>query len=111
VELAEPGEGIVVFKPRDEEIYFYLPPCARTCRDAGCMASLPGAGAAMLGVARRDDYERLRGEWRSVQLVEVDQVCGLDAGRIRWQEQVLFRMRDQRPRRGAGGVDRRGVRP
>jgi 4-amino-4-deoxy-L-arabinose transferase-like glycosyltransferase len=111
LELADPGEGIVVFKPRDEEIYFYLPPGARTCRDAGCMASLWDAGTVMLGVARRDDFERLREEWRSVQLTEVDRVRGVDAGRVRWEEQVLFRMRELRPRPGSAGVDSQGVRP
>ncbi len=111
VELADPGEGIVVFKPRDEEIYFYLPPGARTCRDAGCMASLPHAGAAMLGVARQEDFERLREEWRRVRLQEVDRVRGVDAGHVRWEEQVLFRMHERRSRRDGAGVDRQGVPP
>jgi hypothetical protein len=113
VELRGPGEEIVVFKPRDEEIYFYLPAGTRTCRDAGCMASLADAGAALLGVARRDDYERLRTEWRAVRLDEADRVTGVNTGRARWDEQVLFRVSHTRARRdgGAAGVDRRRVRP
>ncbi len=113
VELRAPDEEIVVFKPRDEEIYFYLPADVRTCRDAGCMASLADAGAALLGVARRDDFERLRAEWRVVRLDEADRVTGVHLGRARWDEQVLFRVSRIRPRRDgtAASVDRRRVRP
>jgi 4-amino-4-deoxy-L-arabinose transferase-like glycosyltransferase len=113
VELRGPDEKIVVFKPRDEEIYFYLPADVRTCRDAGCMASLADAGAALLGVARRDDFERLRAEWRAVRLDEAGRVTGVHLGRARWDEQVLFRMSRTRPHRNgaAASVDRRRVRP
>jgi len=113
VELKAPDEAIVVYKPRVEEIYFYLPPSTGTCRDAGCMASLVDAGVAVLGVGRRDDFERLGEEWRGARLVEVDRVSGVDAGRARRDEQVLFRVAPLRPRpRGAGaGVDSRRAGP
>jgi len=114
VELERDGERIVVFKPRDEEIFFYLPVNVRACRDAGCMAALPAAGGDWLAVARRDDLELLREEWRAAQLVEVDRVRGVDAGHARWDEQVLFRVvRRARPHGGgaAGGVDRQEVDP
>ena len=114
VALERDGERIVVFKPRDEEIFFYLPVNVRACRDAGCMAALPAAGGDWLAVARRDDLELLREEWRAAQLVEVDRVRGVDAGHARWDEQVLFRVvRRARPHGGgaAGGVDRQEVDP
>jgi hypothetical protein len=75
------------------------------------MASLPHAGTAMLGVARREDFERLREEWRGVRLLEVDRVRGVDAGHVRWEEQILFRMHERRSRRDGAGVDRHGVPP
>jgi len=106
VELAGPDEEIVVFKPRDEEIYFYLPTAAGTCGTAGCMAERFDAGTSMLGVARYDDFDRLVEEWRGVRLVVVDRVAGVEAGRARWSEQVLFRV-EPSPRRTGVGVDRR----
>jgi 4-amino-4-deoxy-L-arabinose transferase-like glycosyltransferase len=106
VELAAPDEDIVVFKPRDEEIYFYLPIAAGTCGTAGCMAERFDAGASMLGVARLDDFDRLVEEWRGVRLIVVDRVAGVEAGRARWSEQVLFRVEPASRKTGVG-VDRR----
>lgn len=106
VELAKPEEEIVVFKPRDEEIYFYLPTGVRTCGDAACMAARFEAGELMLGVARRDDFGLLAEEWRGVRLTAIDRVAGVDVGHARWDEQVLFRIRDA-GRRGKPAARRR----
>ena len=106
VELARPDQEIVIFKPRDEEIYFYLPTEVRTCGDAACMAARFEAGTPMLGVARRDDFELLAEEWRGVRLTAIERVTGVDVGHARWDEQVLFRIRDVRPRGRPGGQRR-----
>ncbi|HQP43903.1 MAG TPA: hypothetical protein PLV66_09520 [Thermoanaerobaculales bacterium] len=114
IELKAPGEEIVVFKPRVEEVFFYLPRGVVTCRDAGCVASLVGEGTAVLGVGRRDDVELLAEEWRGARVVEVDRVVGVDVGRAGLGEQVLFRVDPLRPRpRAAAGasVDSRRAGP
>ncbi|HPA81299.1 MAG TPA: glycosyltransferase family 39 protein [Thermoanaerobaculales bacterium] len=114
IELKAPGEEIVVFKPRVEEVFFYLPRGVVTCRDAGCVASLVGEGTAVLGVGRRDDVELLAEEWRGARVVEVDRVVGVDVGRAGLGEQVLFRVDPLRPRPRAAagaGVDSRRAGP
>lgn len=91
-ELVRPSEDIVVFKPRDEELYFYLPITVETCPTAGCMAERFGEGTAMLAIARRDDFQQLSKEWQGTELDEIDRVKGVEPGRVRWNEQVLFRV-------------------
>jgi len=77
------------------------------------MAELRQAESAMLGVARRGDFDLLRKEWAGVRLEVAGRIEGLDVGHGRWQEQVLFRPRALRPRAAGagGGVDRRGGAP
>jgi 4-amino-4-deoxy-L-arabinose transferase-like glycosyltransferase len=91
VELRQPGETIVVFKPRDDDIYFYLPVEADTCRGAGCMEQLYGARGRLLAIARERDFELLIEEWPSVALRKIDQVDGIDVGHLRADRLILFR--------------------
>jgi 4-amino-4-deoxy-L-arabinose transferase-like glycosyltransferase len=107
-ELRRPGERVVVFKPRDDDLYFYLPLGARSCGGTGCLADLHQDGEAVLGLSRAREFERLRDEWRDVELEVVGRVAGLDLSRAERAEVVLFRVRQ--PDRGrpeaAPNIDR-----
>jgi 4-amino-4-deoxy-L-arabinose transferase-like glycosyltransferase len=94
-ELVRPGERVVVFKPRDDEIFFYLPVGSRACGGARCLADLQRAGVAMLGLSRAADFERLRGEWPDVELDVVARVAGIDLNRAERAEAVIFRARSR----------------
>ncbi len=107
-EIARPDEQVVVFKPHDDDLYFYLPMGSRACAGAGCLARLHRAGEAVLGLARAGDFELLKTEWPDVILVEVDRVAGIDLGRIKRDEMVIFRIRelDRGGARAPRNVDR-----
>jgi hypothetical protein len=97
-EMVRPDEHVVVFKPRDDEIFFYLPLGSGRCGGAGCLANLHRDGEAMLGLSRVPDFELLRDEWPDVDLEEVARVEGLDLSRGVRAEVVIFR-----PGRSDGG--------
>ena len=92
-ELVRPGETAVVFKPRDDEIFFYLPPGSEVCGGAGCMDRRLDAGSEILAVARAGDFDQLVKEWPGVVFDEAERVRGIDLGHVRRDEVVLFRIR------------------
>ena len=92
-ELVRPGETVVVFKPRDDEIFFYLPPGSEVCGGAGCMDRRLDAGSEILAVARAGDFDQLVEEWPRVVFDEAERVRGIDLGHVRRDEVVMFRIR------------------
>ncbi len=96
-ELLRPGESVVVFKPRDDEIFFYLPLGSEVCRGAGCMDRRMDAGSDILAVARTEDFDQLAKEWTGVVFDEAQRVHGIDLGHLRRDEVVLFRIRRESP--------------
>jgi hypothetical protein len=104
----QPDERVVVFKPRDDEVFFYLPLGSGRCGGAGCLAELHRGGEAVLGLARAPDFELLRDEWPDVRLDVVDRVAGIDLNRAERAEMVLFRPRNpgHSPSEAASNVDR-----
>jgi hypothetical protein len=93
-ELVEPGERVIVLKPRDDDLFFYLPVGSGVCEEAGCLDDLWRRGSDFLGLARSGDFAVLRDEWPGVELVEVDRVEGVDLNRVERDEVVIFRVRD-----------------
>jgi 4-amino-4-deoxy-L-arabinose transferase-like glycosyltransferase len=91
VELRRPDERIVVFKVRDDDLFFYLPVDVSVCWGADCMAAHRRVDRRVLGVARERDFEDLVRKWTEVSLLEVDRIDGIDAGHVRRETLVLFR--------------------
>jgi len=91
VELRRPDERIVVYKARDDEIFFYLPLDVVNCRPRACLAEVLGRGDAFLGVARSDDLDRFEEDFPELGVQEVERVPGVDLVRGRWTELTLFR--------------------
>ena len=92
-EIARPDDQVVVFKPHDDDLFFYLPLDSRACGGAGCLAQRHLAGESILGLSRAADFELLRNEWPDVFLDEVDRVAGIDLSRVERDEIVIFRVR------------------
>ncbi len=91
LEVRRPGERLVVYKARDDELFFYLPLETRNVRPRAEMAELLRSGEPLLGLARATDLERLL-RWREgLAVAEVERVRGVDLGHGRWTEIVLFR--------------------
>ncbi len=103
-EIAQPGEQVIVFKPRDDDLYFYLPMGSRSCGGASCLAQRHQAGEALLGLARSSAYELLQTEWSDVEYDELDRVAGIDLSRVERDEMVIFRVRE--PDHGRPGIPR-----
>jgi 4-amino-4-deoxy-L-arabinose transferase-like glycosyltransferase len=93
-ELVGPDERVVVFKPRDDDLFFYLPVDSAACENAGCLDALWRDGAQFLALTRNHDFEVLNGEWPGVDLVEIDRVEGIDLNRVERAEVVIFRVQD-----------------
>jgi 4-amino-4-deoxy-L-arabinose transferase-like glycosyltransferase len=92
------GELIVVYELRDDELLFQLPMDAKVCRTEACLEALLSARTNLLGVARACDLRALRGDEPVAALTEVTTVRGVELGRGRWSESVLFRpARDPAP--------------
>jgi 4-amino-4-deoxy-L-arabinose transferase-like glycosyltransferase len=91
-ELAAPDELVVAFKPRDDDLFFYLPVASRACDGAGCLADMWRDGTEFLGLARSADFALLQDEWRGVEQLVVDRVKGIDLNRLERDEVVLFRV-------------------
>ncbi len=100
--LVRPEETVVVFKPRDDEIFFYLPLGSEVCGGAGCMARLMDSSSEVLALARVGDFDLLKTEWPGGVFDEVARVSGIDLGHFKRDEVVLFRIRRQSP----GDIDR-----
>ena len=91
LELRRPGEPLVVYKARDDELFFELPPDAVNVRPRDELARLLAEGRPFLGIARERDLERFREEHPSLAVSTVERVRGVDLGHGRWVEMVLFR--------------------
>ena len=91
-ELLRPGETVVVFKPRDDEIFFYLPLGSEACGGAGCMDRRFEVGSDILALARVEDFDQLVTEWPGVVFDEAERVGGIDLGHVQRDEVVLFRI-------------------
>ncbi len=96
-EVRRPGEGVVIYKARDDQLFFYLPLDAVNCRPKECLADEIASGRPFLGIARLKDLRKFQELFpdRPVELVET--VRGLDLGHGRWTGMALFRPA------GAGG--------
>ncbi len=91
LELQRPGERILVYKARDDELFFYLPLDVINCRPRTCLVERVSAGGEFLGIARLRDLERFREEFPESPVRLVETVRGLDLGHGRWTEMALFR--------------------
>ena len=105
-ELLQPGDRVVVFKGRDDDLFFYLPVDTRACQRLECLAAISAAGEDVLVLARSRDFEILQDEWPEASLEEVDRIGGLDLNRARRDEIVVFRVRWDEPA-ALRGVDTR----
>jgi len=86
-----PEEDLVLYHPRDDDLYFYLPLGVSTCRTPECLDGLCRRGTPFLGVARTSDLQRLDGAQTGCHLVVVDEVEGLDLAHGRWARSAIFR--------------------
>ncbi len=86
-----PEEDLVLYHPRDDELYFYLPLGVSTCRTPACLDGWCRRGAPFLGVARTSDLRRLEGAQTGCRLVVVGEVEGLDLAHGRWARTAIFR--------------------
>jgi len=91
LELRRPGEPLVVYKARDDELFFYLPLEARNVRPRSELARLLESGRPFLGVARERDLDRFLEEHPSAAVERVERVGGVDLGHGRHVAIVLFR--------------------
>ncbi len=84
-------EPIVVYEIRDDELLFQLPVDTEVCRSEACLRQRVATGERFLGVARTADLRPLRGGDEPMGVAEVAVVRGVELGRGRWNESVLFR--------------------
>jgi hypothetical protein len=90
-ELRRPDEELLVYKARDDELFFYLPLSAVNCRPRECLVEQIEGGGEFLGLARAQDVERFEQEFGPGLLEVVEVVDGIDLGRGRWAQISLFR--------------------
>ena len=90
-EIRRPDETIVIYKARDDELFFYLPLDAVNCRPRECLDREVASGEPFLGIARARDLEKFRQEFPDRPVEVVETVRGLDLGHGRWTEMALFR--------------------
>ena len=96
------GEPVLVYQVRDDDLLFQLPLETEVCRSRECLLDCLAAGP-FLGVARAEDLRELRGEQPMVAVDEVATIYGVELGRGRWRESVVFRTAEQ-PGSGATTV-------
>ena len=91
LELRRPDEPLVVYKARDDELFFELPLDAVNVRPREALARLVASGRPFLGIARERDLRRFREEHPGLALTVVEFVRGVDLGHGRWVRMALFR--------------------
>jgi 4-amino-4-deoxy-L-arabinose transferase-like glycosyltransferase len=91
VELRQGDEQVVVYRARDDEIFFYLPVELTNCRSDECLESWFAGGGGFLGVARERELEQYIGDHPGTRLAVVDRVDGVDLARGRGARIVVFR--------------------
>jgi 4-amino-4-deoxy-L-arabinose transferase-like glycosyltransferase len=89
-EVLERHEEILIYKVRDDELFFYLPE-AVSCRTPACLVEWVDREKPFLGVARTSDLEKFRAEHPDHWLFDVEAVEGIDLGRFESTEVMLFR--------------------
>jgi 4-amino-4-deoxy-L-arabinose transferase-like glycosyltransferase len=91
VELRQNNEDVLVYRARDDEIFFYLPVELENCRTAECLSDRIAGDTPFLGAAREQDLEQYLDSHPEARLVIVDRVEGLDVVRGRRARIVVFR--------------------
>lgn len=81
----------MVYKARDDELFFYLPVDVVNCRPRECLVQRLESGGAFLGIARLRDLEQVEAELGEGRMDIVEVVEGVDLGRGRWTRAALFR--------------------
>ncbi len=89
--IRQPHEKLVVYKARDDELFFYLPLDAVNVRPEAELAHRAAVGRPFLGVARERDFERFTADHPEAHLSVVEWVPGLDLGHGRHVRMALFR--------------------
>lgn len=93
LELRRDDESLVVFKVRDDELFFYLPLDVVNCRSDACLARYLSSGRQTVVLARAEELERLRRERSAPPVRVAGRVRGIDLGRVEWVDLVVFRPR------------------
>jgi hypothetical protein len=89
--MRQEGEGVVVVKTRDDELFFYLPVDTVCCRSYDCLAKHLTDDRSFVGVARMGDLERFEERHPELRLEVEETIRGLDLGHGRWTTIALFR--------------------
>ncbi len=90
--ILQSGEDPVVFKLRDDELLFSLPPETRVVRSREGLAAKIASGEPFLGITRERDLQVLMADSVSFQVEAVGEVEGVDLSRGRWTKNVFFRV-------------------
>jgi 4-amino-4-deoxy-L-arabinose transferase-like glycosyltransferase len=89
-EMIMPNEEIVVYKARDDELFFYLPE-AVSCRSSDCLREWIKQERPFLGLARTRDLERFKAAHPDLWLYTIETVEGIDLGHLETTEVSLVR--------------------
>jgi 4-amino-4-deoxy-L-arabinose transferase-like glycosyltransferase len=89
-EKVMPNEQIVVYKARDDELFFYLPE-AISCRSSGCLREWIEQERPFLGLARTKDLEQFKATHPDLWLYTIETVEGIDLGHLETTEVSLVR--------------------
>lgn len=90
-QIRRPGERLVIYQARDDNLFFYLPLDAVNCRPRECLERQLRSGAKLLGVARLKDLRRFEREYPDLAVTIAETVDGVDFGHGRWVKMALFR--------------------
>ncbi len=91
LEVRKAGERIVIYKARDDNLFFYLPLDAVNCRPRECLEQQIRSGTDFLGVTRLADLEKFERKNPGLPVRIVDTVNGVDLGHGHWTKIALFR--------------------
>jgi hypothetical protein len=91
LELRQPGERVLVYKARDDEVFFSLPLDILNCSSASCLAEQIETREPLLGVARELDLQGFQEEYPELGVDLLELVDGIDLGHGRWARAALFR--------------------
>jgi 4-amino-4-deoxy-L-arabinose transferase-like glycosyltransferase len=89
-EVVMPNEEIVVYKARDDEVFFYLPE-AVSCRSPACLREWIEEERPFLGLARTRDLEQFKVVHPDLWLYTIETVEGIDLGHLETTEVSLVR--------------------
>ncbi len=90
-----PGDTPVVYRERDDDLFFNLPLDTVHCRSEAELQALLASGRPVVVVSRAEDFDRLRADRPELRLRTVAEVDGVDLGRGRWVRSVVFRPVEQ----------------